>query len=250
MKQIAKTSIPYQSLRETKYAPVIIEDISQSGRFSGYASVFGEVDMGNDIVERGAFSRYLGKHSPSDIRMLFQHNPDEPVGVWEVIREDNKGLFVTGKLSNATNRGRELSDLMRQGAIDGLSIGFKTVRSKKNKNSNIRTILEADLWEISIVTFPMQAGARVEAVKNMALAGLPSPGPSTGRLPTTRQFERWLTRDVGLTRSEAKMVIAKGFTQLAGKRDAADQNHACLAVSIRQATQTMAANAASYRRIS
>ena len=130
-------------LKETKYAPVTIEDISKSGHFSGYASVFGEVDLGNDIVSRGAFSKHLRKHRPGEIRMLFQHNPDEPVGVWEEIREDVKGLYVTGRLSTTTNRGRELVELMCQGAIDGLSIGFKTVRSKKDRNSGIRTILEA-----------------------------------------------------------------------------------------------------------
>ena len=231
--------------RETKYAPAKIEDVSLTGRFSGYASLFDEVDMGNDIVARGAFSKSLGKHRPKNIRMLFQHNPDEPVGVWEEIREDKKGLYVTGTLSTATTRGRELIDLMRQGAIDGLSIGFKTVRSRKNKTNNIRTILEADLWEISIVTFPMQANARIEAIKHADASAI----RAGGGLPTTRQFERWLTRDVGLSRSEAKMVIAKGFTQLAGKRDAADKPHACLANSIRRATKLIAANAASHRRI-
>ncbi len=225
---------------ETKYAPVTIDNISMSGQFNGYASVFGEVDMGNDIVAKGAFSKYLRQHTPSKIRMLFQHNPDEPVGVWEEIREDEKGLFVRGAISTATTRGRELIELMRQGAIDGLSIGFKTVRSKIAKHSKIRTILQADLWEISIVTFPMQANARIDAVKHMA---------RQNTLPTTRQFECWLTRDVGLSRSEARTVIAKGFTQLTGKRDAADTKQACLANSIRQATQLMAANAASYRRI-
>ena len=228
------------TIRETKYVPVTIDKISMSGRFSGYASVFGEVDMGNDIVAKGAFSKYLKKHAPSKIRMLFQHNPDEPVGVWQEITEDHKGLFVSGAISTATTRGRELIELMRQGAIDGLSIGFKTVRSRKEKHSNIRTILQADLWEISIVTFPMQANARIEAVKHM---------PGQSRLPTTRQFECWLTRDVGLSRSEARTVIAKGFTQLAGKRDAADNNQACIANSIRQATRQMAANAAANRRV-
>lgn len=225
--------------RETKYAPVTIDEISLAGRFSGYASVFDEVDMGNDIVAKGAFSKYLRTHPPAKIRMLFQHNPDEPVGVWEEIREDAKGLHVTGSLSTKTARGRELIELMNQGAIDGLSIGFKTVRSRKNKHSNIRTILEADLWEISIVTFPMQNNARVETIKHMNAGHL---------LPSTRQFECWLTRDVGLSRSEAKTVIAKGFTHLTGKRDAAEPQ-ARLVDTIRQAAISMAASAASNRRI-
>ncbi|MCF6320993.1 MAG: HK97 family phage prohead protease [Rhizobiaceae bacterium] len=240
MNQWKNKSLDLVENRETKFSPVTIEEVDLAGRFNGYASVFGEVDMGNDIVARGAFSKFLRTHSPASIRMLFQHNPDEPVGVWEEIREDAKGLHVTGVLSTKTSRGRELIELMRQGAIDGLSIGFKTVRSKKNNASAVRTILEAELWEISIVTFPMQANARVEAIKHVEL---------NGQLPTTRQFERWLTRDVGLSRSEARTVIAKGFTQLAGKRDAAIQSKACLADSIRQAAHLMAADAASYRRI-
>ena len=240
MKQPVSRSNRFFPYRETKFAPVRIENVSQTGRFSGYASIFGEVDMGNDVVAQGAFAKFLGKHNPSDIRMLFQHNPDEPVGIWEDIKEDSRGLYVTGVLSTATNRGRELIDLMRQGAIDGLSIGFKTVRSRQNKNSKIRTILEADLWEISIVTFPMQTNARVEAIKHI---------DTSGRLPTTRQFERWLTRDVGLSRSEAKTVIACGFTQLTGKRDAARRTTKGLTNSIRQATQLMAANTAPDRRI-
>ncbi len=238
MHQISKLNPSAQS-RETKYAPVTIEDISLAGRFSGYASVFGEIDMGNDIVAKGAFSKHLRTHSPASIRMLFQHNPDEPIGVWEEIREDAKGLHVTGRLSTRTARGHELVELMNEGAIDGLSIGFKTIRSRKNKHSGIRTILEAQLWEISIVTFPMQNNARVEAIKS-AGAG--------HHLPTTRQFESWLTRDVGLSRSEAKTVIAKGFTHLTGKRDAADPT-ANLANSIRQAAILMAENSAEKRRI-
>ena len=103
---------------------------------------------------------------------------------------------------------------MRAGAIDGLSIGFRTVRATAAKERRLRaTILEADLWEISVVTFPMQPGARVDAVKSAANA-------ETGCRPT-REFERWLTQDAGLTRSEARTVIAKGFANLPGMQDAA-----------------------------
>ncbi len=223
---------------ETKYAPITFDDISATGQFSGYASVFGDVDLGNDIVAKGAFAKSLRLLPPAKIRMLFQHNPDEPIGVWDKIIEDAKGLHVTGTLSSATTRGRELIELMRQGAIDGLSIGFKTVRAKRDKATSIRTILEADLWEISIVTFPMQTHARVDVIKQFS---------SSGEIPTTRQFERWLTRDVGLSRSEARTVIAKGFSHLTGKRDAAQNPQACLANTIRQASNLMASNAASYR---
>src|SRR5690606_27359824 len=97
------------------------------------------------------------------IRMLYQHDPAEPIGRWLEIREDDRGLFVRGMLAPGVARAREVLELMRAGALDGLSVGFRTVRSRRT--GGVRRILEADLWEISIVTFPMLPGARVESVK-------------------------------------------------------------------------------------
>jgi hypothetical protein len=196
-------------LRETKLLAADIERVGLDGTFSGYASIFGERDLGNDVVMPGAFARSLVQRGASGVRMLFQHDPDEPIGVWTAIEEDARGLHVVGRLTRSVERGREIHELMRAGAIDGLSIGFRTVRATASKSAGVRQILEADLWEISVVTFPMQPGARIDAVK------------FAGRLPTTRQFERLLTREAGLTRSEARTVIAKGFAQLPRMRDAA-----------------------------
>ena len=116
---------------------------------------------------------------------------------------------------------------MRGGALDGLSIGFRAVRAKSDPASGIRRIYEADLWEISVVTFPMLPGARVEAVK----------GRAARRLPTTREFECWLTRDAGLTRGDARTVIAKGFASLVRARDAGTETRESLAERIREATR-------------
>jgi Escherichia/Staphylococcus phage prohead protease len=135
------------------------------GRFSGYASVFGAVDLGRDAVIRGAFAASLAKKGPGGIRMLFQHNPDEPIGRWTAIREDARGLYVEGRISTGVARGREVLALLKGGGLDGLSIGFKTVRARTEAGTGIRRILEADLWEISVVTFPMLPEARVTAVK-------------------------------------------------------------------------------------
>jgi hypothetical protein len=198
-------------LRETKLAPAELERITLDGSFTGYASLFGEIDLGNDVIMPGAFAGSLARRGAAGIRMLFQHDPDTPIGVWSAVEEDKQGLRVTGRIATATAKGREILELMRAGAIDGLSIGFRTVRSRIDRKSGARQIVEADLWEISVVTFPMQPGARVETVKS---AG-------AGRLPSVREFERWLTRDAGLTRGEARTVIAKGFVHLAGERDAA-----------------------------
>ncbi len=95
-----------------------------------------------------------------------QHDPAEPIGRWHTIREDERGLYVEGVLSPGVARAREVLQLMKSGALDGLSIGFQTVRSRTDRGSGVRRILEADLWEISIVTFPMLPSARVSNVKN------------------------------------------------------------------------------------
>ncbi len=201
-------------LLEHKRATLPIAQMTDDGTFSGYATLFGKVDLGRDRVERGAFLRSLLTRGKGSIRMLFQHDPAEPIGVWEEIREDEKGLYVRGRIVSQTARRQEVLNLMRAGAIDGLSIGFRTEKSRTESTSGIRSILQADLWDISIVTFPMLPQARVSQVKRLT-----PPPPS--RLPTIRKFEHWLTQDAGLSRSEARVVINQGFATLAGKRDAA-----------------------------
>jgi len=142
------------------------------GVFAGYASLFGRADLGGDTVERGAFGRSIAKRGKSGIRMLFQHDPKEPIGAWEDMREDQTGLFVRGRLALGTSRGREVLSLFRAGALDGLSIGFRTVRAEADRRTGLRRIIEADLWEVSVVTFPMMPGARVSHVKGLAGADM------------------------------------------------------------------------------
>jgi HK97 family phage prohead protease len=151
--------------RMRKFASLELKTLTESGAFSGYASLFGEIDLGKDRVERGAFLRSLARRGAGGVRMLFQHDPNEPIGAWRLIREDQRGLYVEGLLSNGVARAREVHQLMKAGALDGLSIGFQTVRAKSEAKTGIRHILEADLWEISVVTFPMLPGARVGEVK-------------------------------------------------------------------------------------
>ena len=151
--------------RTKKFANLTLAGVTGEGRFSGYASIFGEVDLGKDAIEPGAFSQSLARRGAGGVRMLFQHDPGEPLGAWKTIREDGRGLYVEGLLSPGVTRAREVHQLMKAGALDGLSIGFQTVKAKTDK-SGVRRILEADLWEISIVTFPMLPSARVSNVKN------------------------------------------------------------------------------------
>ena len=135
--------------------------IDDEGRFAGYASVFGEVDDGGDIVMPGAFSRSLATRGRRRLRMLFQHDPKEPVGIWERVAEDGFGLWAEGRLVPGVPRADALRRLIESRAIDGLSIGFRTVRATREAGSGHRKLHTIDLWEISIVTFPMMAGARI-----------------------------------------------------------------------------------------
>lgn len=130
--------------------------------FEGYASLFGVPDGSGDIVERGAFAATLRRRPPPMVRMLYQHSALEPIGVWSAIRENSRGLYVRGRLTIDVRRAREVRSLLRDGALDGLSIGFRTKRARKD--GLYRRLTEIELWEISVVTFPLLAGSLVTAV--------------------------------------------------------------------------------------
>lgn len=131
---------------------------------SGYASLFGAVDQGGDVVAPGAYTASLAQIALSgrSVKMLWQHDPAQPIGVWEEVREDARGLWVKGRLLESVAKGREAAALIGAGAIDGLSIGYRTVRATKDAQGR-RRLAELDLWEVSVVTFPMLPQARVAA---------------------------------------------------------------------------------------
>ena len=137
--------------------------IDAEGRFAGYASVFGRLDDGGDIVMPGAFAGSLKRRGTPSVRMLFQHDPKDPVGTWTTLAEDGFGLWAEGRLTGGVPRADALRRLIAAGALDGLSIGFRTVRAKRDRASGHRKLLEIDLWEVSIVTFPMLKAARIAA---------------------------------------------------------------------------------------
>jgi len=202
---------PQHAVREVKLTSHGLMDVSLDGVFEGYASLFHREDLGRDIVMPGAFSDSLAAKGAAGIRMLFQHDPNQPIGTWVKIYEDARGLFVRGKLAIEVAKAREVLSLMRAGAIDGLSIGFRTVKGVRDRRSGVRRLEKIDLWEISIVTFPMLPEARISNVKSH---------PFGGRTPTEREFERWLTQDAGFTRSEARAVLRDGLKGLRLLRDA------------------------------
>lgn len=150
---------------ETKFARADLSAVEADGTFSGYASLFGKADLGRDMVMPGAFRASLEKRGAGGVRLLWQHDPNEPIGVWLDLREDGRGLAAKGRIFAEVTRGREVLALMRAGAVDGLSIGYRTVKGRTDQKTGVRQLLEVDLFEISVVTFPMLPEARVESVK-------------------------------------------------------------------------------------
>jgi uncharacterized protein len=154
-------------MREVKFTGATLAKVTTDGVFEGYASLFNVIDLGRDEVKAGAFRECLTRKSPNSIKLLWQHDPANPLGVWQEIVEDHRGLRVRGKLDLNVAKAREVHALMTSGAIDGLSIGFKTERARHDKQTGVRLLEKLDLWEISVVTFPMLPGARISAVKGV-----------------------------------------------------------------------------------
>ncbi len=140
--------------------------IDENGRFAGYAALFNKLDQGGDIIKPGAFKKSLSEKNANQIKLLFQHDPKEPIGVWEEIFEDGVGLWAQGRLLPGIERSDALRRLINGGAIDGLSIGFRAQIAKKDRLSGHRHLYQVKLWEISIVTFPMMEGARIKPSAN------------------------------------------------------------------------------------
>lgn len=143
-----------------------VKAVADDGTFTGYASVFGVKDQGRDIVMKGAFTKSLKSYPARKVKLLYQHDPSDPIGVWTSFEEDDRGLKATGRIILETARGREVHALMKAGAVDGLSIGFRTVRDEMDRKQGARLLHEVELREVSIVTFPMNEDATVTAVKH------------------------------------------------------------------------------------
>ncbi|WP_112309042.1 HK97 family phage prohead protease [Pseudogemmobacter bohemicus] len=137
--------------------------LTEGRELSGYASLFGVKDQGGDTVAPGAYHASLTRLAAKGgkVRMLWQHDPTQPIGIWDEVREDATGLWVKGRLLTDVAKGREAAALLEAGALDGLSIGYRTLRSEREGKG--RKLLELELWEVSLVTFPMLSEARVAA---------------------------------------------------------------------------------------
>ncbi len=168
------------------------ETVKEGVRIAGYASHFNQVDKGGDVVVRGAYAASLRAlaQKGARVKMLWQHDPAQPIGVWDEVREDARGLWVEGRILKNVERGREAAALVRAGAIDGLSIGYRTVKATKNDKGQ-RLLNELELWEVSLVTFPMLPSARVEAAK--------------GESPETDD----LLRELAVSLQDARRMLAR-----------------------------------------
>lgn len=193
---------------------------AETGTIEGYGSVFGVKDLGDDIVEKGAFSESLAAGRMP--KMLWQHDPNEPIGVWEEAKEDESGLLLKGRILTETTKGRDAMAFARNGAVDGLSIGYKVTDYDFDKKTGIRKIKAADVWEVSMVTFPMNEAARIHAVK------------STDEIDamSAAEIERCLREASDFSRSEVKRFVHR-LMSLGEQRKAAEFDAAQIVLALR-----------------
>jgi len=147
--------------------PLSIKTVAGDGVFAGYASVFGKRDHHNEIVAAGAFTRTLAawRSAGRMPAMLWMHDAAQPIGLWLTLTEDKNGLAVQGRLALRTRQGMEAYELLKIGALTGMSIGYRVVSSRVDAKRKARVLTDLDLFEISLVTFPANEAARVSVVK-------------------------------------------------------------------------------------
>ena len=201
-------------LTKNSELPLEVKALSDDGTFEGYGSIFGNVDSYGEIVEPGAFTASLvdARRKGRTVKMLWQHDPQQPIGVWGDLAEDNKGLYVKGTLlKEASPRAAEAYGLLKAGALDGLSIGYRVVEAAPHADKQgVLSLKKLDLKEVSIVTFAANDRARVDSVKHTLAAGI---------VPTVREFED-LLRDAGFSKRLAAAIATKAAPHLRGDPEA------------------------------
>lgn len=187
------------------------EKVEEDGTFTGYGSVFGNVDSYREIVAPGAFKGSLAriKEAGEVLPALWQHDPSKPIGGFNILEEDERGLKTAGfLLTDAVALAREAHALMKARVVKGLSIGYYVLGDSYDEKNNIRTLIEVDLREISVVTFPANEQAQVESVKSAVALMLKS-----GRIPSMKDFEG-LLREVGFSKTQAAFIANNGLSKL------------------------------------
>lgn len=186
-----------------------IKAVSDDGLFSGYGSVFGNVDSYNEIVAPGAFAESLAETRAKGrtLPVLWQHRSGEPIGNWNIesMKEDDYGLFGSGNLwLDAAPYAKVAYRGMQSKAITGLSIGYYVREDAFDEKTRVRTLKKLDLVEISIVTAPANDEARIDAVKAMI---------AHGNLPSLKEFEQIL-REAGFSKSQSAVIANRGLSHL------------------------------------
>jgi len=179
--------------------------VDEAGIFRGYASTFGgPPDSFGDVIAGGAFAKSLHEHAVAATTpaMLWQHDTREVIGKWLAVTEDGRGLAVEGKLTLAVQKAREAYALLKDGALNGLSIGFRTRASNPQKQGG-RVLTDIELMEISLVTLPANAAARVADIK------------AAGTITTIRDYEAALRDALGFAPRTAKRLASGGWPALA-----------------------------------
>lgn len=199
---------------KTKDFAFKVKASDEAGRFQGYASVFGNRDTYNEVVMPGAFADSLARHKREGTKplILWQHNPDEPIGVGEDWSEDAKGLFVDGALCLGVRRADEAQILLKAGAIQGMSIGYREVDVEPAKDGAPRKLVKLDLLEASIVSFPANRRARVESVKSEAMMTDFARRLRDGDPPSIKEFEDIL-REAGVPKAMAVQIASVGYAK-------------------------------------
>lgn len=197
--------------REVRNIALQLKAAGDDGTVEGYGSVFGVADSYDDVIAPGAYAASLAAHKAEGTMpaMLWQHDPSAPIGVWTEMVEDAKGLRIKGKLALDTVKGAEAYALLKMGALNGLSIGFVSKEWSYDRDTDVRTLTQVDLWEVSLVTFPANDKSRITGVKAADVAGI----------TTIRQAEQAL-RDAGLSADAAKALIAEVKRIALDERDA------------------------------
>lgn len=187
-------------------AALELKHVDEDGTFEGYASVFGIEDLDGDIINKGAFDDSITKAANGKMpKMLWQHNPSIIIGKFTDIKQDEKGLFIKGKLITEVEKGREAHILMKEQVLDAMSVGFNITEGINRKGGGIE-IKKLDLWEISIVTWGANPEALISNVKSIT---------------TTRNFERFL-RDSGFSKQRAITIASNGFSDTTNNRSDSD----------------------------
>lgn len=189
--------------------PLEIKAVQEDGTFDGYGSVFNVIDSYRDIVMPGAFAESIKSHKASKTMpaLLWQHDSRDPIGIWTDMEEDAHGLKMTGKLAMGTQKGRETYELLKLGAVRGLSIGFNVPEGGEefNEERSVWELSKINLWETSVVTFPANQEAQVTEVRAALEEGI---------FPSVRKLEEFLMRDAGFSRSQAQTIINHGYKSL------------------------------------